>query len=93
MTRYELTLILDPALGEEELAAAQDRLRRLVTDRSGTLESAEAQGRRRLIYPIRKQRDGIFLLTRLDLPPQAVREVEASLRVDERVLRHLLVRA
>ncbi|MBI4236712.1 MAG: 30S ribosomal protein S6 [Chloroflexi bacterium] len=92
MARYELMLVLNPTLEEEAAGAALERLRQIITDQHGTVESEEVQGRRHLVYPIRKQRDGNFVLTRFEIPPQAVRQVEAGLRVDERVLRHLLVR-
>ena len=91
MARYELALVLDPDLAEEEVPAALERLRHLVTDRGGTVESEEVLGRRRLAYPIRRRRDGTLVLTHLEMAPRTVREVEAGLRVDERVLRHLLV--
>ena len=92
MARYELLVVLSPALAEDEVPEAVDRLKALITERGGVEESLEVQGRRRLAYPIKKHRDGTLVLTRFDLPPQRVHEVEASLRVDERVLRNLLVR-
>ena len=92
MARYELTLVLTPTLMEEEVPGALERVRHLISDRGGTLESEDVQGRRRLEYPVRKQRMGTFVLSRLDLPTAAVREIEAGLRLDERVLRHLLIR-
>jgi small subunit ribosomal protein S6 len=85
-------VVLTPTLAEDEVPQAVERLKTLISDRGGTEEMLEVQGRRRLAYPIEKHRDGTIVLTRFDMPPQRVQEVEAGLRVDERVLRNLLVR-
>lgn len=92
MAQYELTLVLSSELTDEEVPGAMERFRRLVTERGGTVESEQVQGRRRFTYPIHKQRDGTYVLTRIDLPTQRTHELEAGLRVDERILRHLLIR-
>lgn len=93
MRDYELMVVLDPNLDESALEAMQSRIATLVTQRGGTIEHVDGWGRRRLAYPIGRYRDGVYVLSRLQLPPNAAVEIERALKLNESVIRHLLVRA
>ena len=96
MRDYELMVVLDPNLDEAGVEALNARIANLVAQRGGTVESVESGppwGRRRLAYPIARYRDGLYVLTRLRLPPAVVAEIERTLKLTESVVRHLLVRA
>lgn len=89
---YELMLILPSELEE---AASQDtiqRVRGFITTHGGEIEAFEPWGRRRLAYPIRHHRDGIYHLARFTLGPDHAPELDRTLLRNEQVLRHLLVR-
>ena len=50
-------------------------------------------GRRRLAYPIRRNFEGHYLITEFTSEDGAGnQEVERTLRIDESVLRHLIIR-
>jgi small subunit ribosomal protein S6 len=92
MRAYELTFIIRPELDDEGVSAVTEKV-------SGTLSGLGAQvgevkrwGRRRLAYPIRKQVEGHYVLMNVDLETPALPELERSLRLNEDVLRYLLVR-
>jgi small subunit ribosomal protein S6 len=92
---YELMVVLDPNLDEAGVEALNARIANLVSQRGGTVESVEngpPWGRRRLAYPIGRYRDGLYVLTRLRLPPTVAAEIERTLKLTESVVRHLLVR-
>lgn len=89
---YELMLILPSELEE---AAAQDTIQRVrgyITTHGGEIEAFEPWGRRRLAYPIRHHRDGVYHLARFSLGPDSAPELDRTLLRNEQVLRHLLVR-
>jgi small subunit ribosomal protein S6 len=90
---YELMVVLDPNLDEAAIEALNTRIQTLVTQRGGTVENVDAWGRRRLAYPIGRFRDGVYILSRLQLPPTAASEIERALKLTESVIRHLLVRS
>jgi small subunit ribosomal protein S6 len=90
---YELMVVLDPNLDEATIEALNTRIQNLVTQRGGTIESVDNWGRRRLAYPIGRLRDGVYFLSRFQLPPNAAAEIERALKLTESVIRHLLVRA
>jgi small subunit ribosomal protein S6 len=90
---YELMVVLDPNLDESAIEALNTRIQNLVTQRGGTIESVEPWGRKRLAYPIGRYRDGVYILSRFQMPPNAAAEIERALKLTESVIRHLLVRA
>jgi small subunit ribosomal protein S6 len=90
---YELMVVLDPNLDDTAVEALNNRIAGMVTQRGGTIESVDNWGRKRLAYPIGRYRDGVYILTRMQLPPTAAVEIERQLKLTETVIRHLLVRA
>jgi small subunit ribosomal protein S6 len=86
-------VVLDPNLDEAAIEALNTRIQSMITQRGGTIENVDNWGRRRLAYPIGRYRDGVYILTRLQLPPNAATEIERALKLTESIIRHLLVRA
>jgi small subunit ribosomal protein S6 len=89
---YEAMVILNPNVGEEALTAATQRVADQIAARGGQVEKVDTWGRRRLYYPIKHLRDGQYVVYAFNAEPAAVRELEASWRIQEDVLRHLVVR-
>ena len=93
MRDYELMVVLDPNLDDAAIDAMNTRIQTLATQRGGSIENVDVWGRRRLAYPIGRYRDGVYILYRMQLPPNAAAEIERALKLTESVIRHLLVRA
>jgi small subunit ribosomal protein S6 len=92
MNEYELVVVAQPELDEDGMTALNDRIADWIKTAQGEITATEVWGRRQLAYPIRKYREGIYVLRRLQLPPSATATLERSLRLNEAVLRHLLIR-
>lgn len=92
MTRYELMVILDPEVQEEELTGAVDRIKQVIADRGGSDEATEVQGRRRLAYPIKAKTDGTMVVSRFDMSGDAVAALTTTLRANENHLRTFVTR-
>lgn len=94
MREYELTVVYDLAVMEAGGPdASVEQLTRLVEARGGKVLRTDHWGRRRMAYPIRRAIDADYVVTRVELDPTAVEPLESTLRIDEQVLRHLIVRA
>lgn len=94
MREYELTVVYDLTVAEAGGPdAAPQRVTQLVEGRGGKMLKIDHWGRRRLAYPIKHTIDADYVVTRVELDPEAVNALEATLRIDERVYRHLIVRA
>ncbi|MDP2729773.1 MAG: 30S ribosomal protein S6 [Dehalococcoidales bacterium] len=89
---YELVVVISPEVAGENLEAAIDNVTRLIIGKGGIVSDTERWGQRKLAYPIRHFMEGSYVLFKLRLSPSAGKEVEASLRVSQEVLRHLLIR-
>ena len=87
---YELGIIINPDVGDDQARAIVDRVTQTLTGINGQVVRVNAWGRRRLAYPIEHHRDGLYFYFDLILEPEATVELERTLRVNEDILRHLL---
>ncbi len=96
MRHYELVTILSPMLNQEEASAAWDEIKAFISNREGEITAEQAWGTRRLAYPIRKGNynflEGSYYLSSFTVDNPINRELENYLRLDERVLRSLVVK-
>ena len=89
---YEMTFVVSTTLDEDATAATLERVNQLVLNGQGTVTEVQAWGRRRLAYPIEHQRDGFYVTTRFSMPTESVSALNNDLRLNESILRHLIVR-
>jgi small subunit ribosomal protein S6 len=92
MNKYELALILKPHLDEDALKAEQEKVVALLERFGGTVEKTDDWGKRRLAYEIEKVTEGFYSFITFSSEPDAPAEIESRLRINENVLRYLIVR-
>ena len=92
MRDYELVLVIDPDIAEEDVPSAIDKVSQFITGRGGTVAGVNRWGRRKLAYPIRRHIEGNYVLTQFRLDPNQIAGLESSLGLVEEVIRHLVVR-
>ena len=96
MRHYELVTILSPMLNQDEASAAWDEIKAFISNREGEITAELAWGTRRLAYPIRKGNynflEGSYYLSSFTVDNPINRELENYLRLDERVLRSLVIK-
>jgi small subunit ribosomal protein S6 len=90
MRNYELVCIVQPDLDETAFNGVLDRVKGWVADSGGSVDKVDLWGRRRLAFPIRKQREGQYVLFNVSLNPAATAELERNIRFQETVIRHML---
>ncbi len=88
---YDLGIIINPDVGDEQARAIVERVTQSITANDGQVVRVNAVGRRRLAYPIDRHRDGLYFFFDFTIPPEAAAELEHSLRVNENVIRHLML--
>ena len=89
---YELVVIISPEVADEDVPATLEKMGQYITDRGGTITEVNQWGRRKLAYPIQQFLEGNYVLTQFKIEPKMTAELDASLRLAEEILRHLLVR-
>lgn len=92
MRPYELMYLVQPAADEERVSSIQDRIQQAITTAGGKIERVNVMGRRRLAYEIGRHRDGIYTVVTFQLDPAQTREVDRTIKLQEDILRHLIVR-
>ena len=92
MIDYEILLMLDPELSEEQQGAVVARTRELIEKDGGSLDRHDAWGRRKLAYEINKKGDGNYHLLQFSCPAATLDEVSRVLKIDDTVMRHMATR-
>ncbi len=92
MRIYEIMFIVRPEAPEEDLDRLVAQFEGVVTSTGGVVQKAEKWGRRRLAYPIRRCREGQYVLFTVECAPPTVKEFERRLRVSDQVVKFLTVR-
>lgn len=93
MKRYETVIVLIPEMDESETRAFVEKISEVITDGGGIVEKVDNWGKRQLAYPISKKVEGIYLCLVYQSDGERVKELERLLRVNEKVLRYLTVKA
>ena len=95
MRHYELVVVLSPILNQDQASDVWGRIKDFISNRKGDITHEEKWGTRRLAYPIRKGSyqflEGNYHLTRFSTEQSFNKELNTFLRLDEQVLRSLVV--
>jgi small subunit ribosomal protein S6 len=85
-------VILDPTLDERTVAPTLENFLNVIRTTGGSVEKVDVWGRRRLAYEINKHAEGIYALLDLNSTPEAVKELDRQLSLQETVLRTKVMR-
>lgn len=92
MNDYEVVYIFHPALDEDGVDAKLERFHKQLTDpEGGEITAVDHWGVRQLAYPVRDQGQGYYVVAQFNTDPQALDEFERILKLDEELLRYLIV--
>ena len=87
---YEVVFIVDPAQGEEGIAALVAKFQAL-TEQNGSAVEVEEWGTRKLAYPINYKTEGYYVLVNFTCAPEFPRELDRVLRINDGIMRSLIV--
>ncbi len=87
--KYEVLYIINPNLGEDEIAALVEKFKAMV-EAEGTLTSIDEWGKRRLAYPINDIPEGYYVLMTLESKPDLPAELDRVFKITEGVMRSLI---
>ena len=89
---YELMVILSPNLTEEEWKQQVHQIEELLKHEKATIHLVDHWGKRKLAYPVRKQRQGFYEWFYFETEPGRITEVDRKLKMAEQVLRFMTLR-
>lgn len=93
--KYEMMIVVAPTVTEDGLPNVVERVTGYLEAHGGTIESFTHDspwGRRRLAYPIQNFRDAFYVLYYFHIEPRAIDELDREIRLDDAIIRHLIVR-
>ncbi|GLZ37438.1 30S ribosomal protein S6 [Actinokineospora sp. NBRC 105648] len=92
MRHYEVMVILDPTLDERTVAPSLDTFLNVIRTSGGNVEKVDIWGKRRLSFEINKHSEGIYAVLDVNAEPDAVKELDRQLSLQESVLRTKVMR-
>ena len=87
---YEVVFVLDPAQGEEAIAAQVANFKTLA-EQNGSDVVVEEWGSRKLAYPINYKTEGYYVLMTFTSEPSFPKELDRVLRITDGIMRSLIV--
>jgi len=92
MNKYELALVVNAKIEDEERAAVVEKAKEYITRFGGTITNVDEWGKKRLAYEIQKMREGFYYFIQFDANADCPAEIEKRVRIMDNVLRFLCVR-
>ncbi len=92
MHTYDLNVILDPNLNETQIQTEKTAIEAQIERVEGKIISTDEWGMKRLAYEIRKNRNGYYIIYKLELNQGAPQAIETVLRQRDNVMRAISVR-
>ena len=92
MTKYELALVVNAKLEDEERLATVEKAKEYITRFGGVITNVDDWGKKRLAYEIQKMKEGFYYFIQFDAETSAPAEIEKHVRIMENVIRYLCVK-
>ena len=91
MSKYELALVLNAKVEDDDRAKALERVKGYITRFGGTISDIDEWGKKKLAYDIQKMSEGYFYFIHFEAETSAPAEIENRIRIMDNVLRFLIV--
>jgi small subunit ribosomal protein S6 len=88
--KYEVIYVIDPAVGEEGIAALVEKFNGIVGN-YGTVSSVDEWGKRRLAYPINDLVEGYYVYMTCEVSPDMPAELDRVFKITDGILRSIIV--
>lgn len=89
---YEFMYVLDGVLSEEQIEDLVGRVTKYLTENGAEIVETDEWGMRQLAYPIQNRNNGYYVSMHFNAPADLPAKLDRTLRIEERVLRYLLLR-
>lgn len=92
MPQYELMYLLGSQIADTEVPTVTSQILKFIEDFGGSNIKETQLGKKKLAYPIKKTRNGHYIVVTFHMDSRKVNDLDAKLRTQENtVIRHLLV--
>lgn len=92
MKAYELLFFVAPTISDEDRVAVMKRIETTIAEGAGKVDNVDEWDKRKLAYEINGLTDGDYTLVNFHADPQNVAELDRVLRINDAVVRHMIVK-
>ena len=92
MNKYEVTVVVNAKIEDEERANTVEKVKEYITRFGGKVTDVDEWGKKRLAYEIQKMKEGFYYIIKFESDSNCPNEVEAHVRLMENVIRYLVVK-
>jgi small subunit ribosomal protein S6 len=82
--------IVGSHISDDEIPKAVAEITKFIEGSGGTVEKHEELGKRKLAYPIKKTRNGFYVVDVFASPSAKIHEIEQKIRSSQNIIRHLI---
>ena len=92
MNKYELMLILNSSISEEDRNHSLEELRNLLTKNEVKIEKEDIWWDRKLAYKINKYDRGFYVLFSLEMNGKLIKELSKSINLNKAIIRYMFAK-
>lgn len=92
MNKYEIVFIIKADLEESVIKETVKSFEDVLTSMNATIVNSKEMGQKKLAYPIKDSIRGYYYLLNVEANPEAIKEFDRKALIDEKILRHLIVK-
>ena len=92
MNKYEMMFIVKATIDETAISGIAENLKSVITSMKGEITESKDLGQKKLAYPIKKEITGHYFVVNFNANNEIVAELDRKARIDENVLRHMIIR-
>ncbi len=91
MRNYEGVFIVSPELAPETSKGVVTQVQELIAKNGGRVDGLQEWGKKKLAYKIKKKQEGTYFLVNFQLNPTQTKKFEQTLKLNDQILRFLLI--
>ena len=92
MNKYEMMFIVKATMETEQVKATAENVKKNAEGKDSKVVDYKELGEKKLAYPIKKEINGYYYLIHFTAEKSAIEEINRKLRINENVLRHLIIK-
>ena len=92
MNKYELTIVVNAKIEDDERAAVVNKAKGYIERFGGKITNVDEAGKKKLAYDIQKMSEAFYYFIQFEAQATAPAEIENRVRIMDNVLRFLIVR-
>lgn len=91
MNTYEAVIIITTKISDEVREQTVNKIKELISS-NGEVTAVDEWGTKKLAYEIKKEAEGQYYLLTFIAQPEFIAELERIIRIDDGILKHMVIK-